>query len=259
MTGRWRICRCWLVLMLLCVFATAAVAEGDAVPFCPDIPTGERVEDIYFEDAVLVGDSMADGFAIHQLLPEVQVMARIGLSPRTARTQPLFKHGGKAVTIVQKLPRMRPSMVYLWLGSNGLTHKTADAVLSDYDRLLRMLVTALPNTPICLIEVTPVAQLSGVQYEGFTNERIDAFNAGLQALAEEHELYLLRVNALLKDEQGLLAEPFQSGDGIHLLKSAYEKLAEHIYTHPLPQRMAEEDMDKSETDRTDAIEESATE
>lgn len=227
----WRTGKCWLVIALLCVLAVAAVAEDAPAPFCPEPPTCARVEDAYFAGAVLVGDSMADGIAIHQVLPQAQVMSRIGLSPRTARTQPLFKHDGKAVTIVDKLPRMRPSMVYMWLGSNGLTHKEADAVLADYDRLLRALAVALPDTPICLMEVTPVAELSGAQYEGFTNARIDAFNEGLWALAEEHGVCLLRVNALLKDERGLLAEAFRAGDGIHLTKPAYELLGAYIYTH----------------------------
>lgn len=205
----------------------------ETVP-APDIPACARVDDAYFDGAVFVGDSLADGLGIHNLLPEIQLMTRIGLSPRTAAGEKLFKHNDKPVTLATKLPKMRPTVVYLWLGSNGLDVRDADQVIRDYERLLRRILTALPDVPVCLLEVTPVAADRPERYEHFTNARVDAFNAGLYALARRHNVYLLPVNALLKDEAGNLPADYAAEDGIHLQKAAYELLAEYLYTHVVP-------------------------
>lgn len=244
--GRWivvmtRMAAC--AAMLLLVFGVSCPqASGESVMSAywnpsyptPEVPTCDRVEDAYFHRMVLVGDSMADGLAIHDLVGELQLMTRIGLSPRTARTEPLFKHDGKDVTIVRKLPLMRPTAVYLWLGSNGLVSQTAQTVLNDYERLLDSLIKAMPETPVYLLEVTPVQLLSGMRHETFTNERIDAFNEGLRLLAVSRNVYLLPINHLLKNDQGILEESYAASDGIHLQKEAYKILAEYLYTHAIP-------------------------
>lgn len=236
-------------LVIACISASAALAaEPTATPApmvmsgyrhslapAPDVPACARVEDEYFAQAILVGDSMADGLAIHGLVPELTLMTRIGLSARTAATEALFKHNGKNVTLAQKLPQMKPSAVYIWLGSNGLDRNDVDHVVRDYDRLLNRLLRALPGTPFYLLEVTPVQTLTHEKYAGFTNEAIDAFNEELHEIALRHNVYVLPVNALLKDEEGMLGVEYAGEDGIHLQAAAYEKLAEYLYTHVLPE------------------------
>ena len=200
----------------------------------PDVPECDRVEDAHFARALLVGDSLSDGIGIHNVIPEMQLMTRIGLTPQSAATEKLFKNNGKAVTLAQKLPVMRPSAVYLWLGSNGLVSKDADQVIKEYSRLLNRLLAALPNTPFYLLEVTPVQRLSQKQYATFTNERIDAFNTALHGLAEQHNVYVLPINSILQDEEGYLREEYAAEDGVHLRKPAYEAIAAYLYTHALP-------------------------
>lgn len=229
----------WILLVLLCVPAGLAeeVAPAAVVPSeyhhpevpTPDVPACERVEDAYFSGAVLVGDSLADGLGIHNLLPELQLMSRIGLTPYSARTSAVFKQDGKPVTIVQKLPYMRPTAVYLWLGSNSLMGTGEDQVIYEYERLLRLLVKALPNTPFYLLEATPVTQEAKC-----TNERIDAFNRSLYALAKKYNVYLLPTNSLLKGQDGCIVAEYGAEDGVHLKAAAYELLAEYLYTHALP-------------------------
>lgn len=213
------------------IVVQSAYQHGAISP--PDVPTSPRVKDDYFTHAVFVGDSLADGLALHSPIPGLQILARIGLSPRTARTNTTFKNNGKPVTLAEKLPAMRPDAVYLWLGSNGLDKADAQQVLRDYDRLLNLLLAALPETPFFLLEATPVRPLSGKGYQGFTNERIDAFNRGLREMAIRHNVYLLPVNALLRDAYGFLEEAHAASDGIHLQESAYKILADYLYTHTL--------------------------
>lgn len=212
--------------------AVSAYRNPAATP--PDVPACARVPDERFARAVLVGDSIADGLVLHSLTPTLTLLTRIGLSPRRARTEALYKNDGKPVTLDRKLRAMRPDAVYLWLGSNGLDTGDADSILADYARLLDRLLAALPETPLYLLEVTPVTALDSPRYDGFTNERIDRFNAGLREIAGARGLYVLRTNALLTDENGMLAGEYAAEDGIHLREAAYRLIAEYLYTHVLP-------------------------
>lgn len=201
----------------------------------PDVPACERVDSAYFEGAAFIGDSMGDGLAIHELMPGLQLLARVGLSPRSAMTEEIFKNGDVSVTLVEKLTVLQPDAVYLWLGSNGLVAMGVDQIILDYDQLLNQLLEALPNTPFYLLEVTPVREVEQAQYADLRNERIDAFNHELYEMAKRHNVYMLPVNALLQNEEGVLDEAYAAKDGTHLQRAAYEVLADFMYTHVLPQ------------------------
>lgn len=234
------------LLLTLCLLPFAAAAEEDIGPMvmssyrhavfpAPEVPMGERVPDAYFEGAVLVGDSTAEPFGLHGVIPELETLTVIGISPRTAATNKIFTHERQSVTLAEKLAAMQPSKIYLWLGSNGVDTKPADQVIDDYDRLLNVLLAELPDTLVYLIELTPVKLIAQEKYRSYTNERVDEFNEGLLEVARRHNVYLLPVNFLLRNEKGLLDNEYGAGDGIHLRKPAYEALAEYLYTHTIPQ------------------------
>lgn len=200
----------------------------------PVVPTGSRVDDGYFDGAVLVGDSISEPFSIHGVVPELEVLPVIGISARTAATNKLFEHDDEICTLAEKLVAMQPRIVYLWLGSNGVDTKAADQVIEDYDHLLNILIAELPETLFYLVELSPVKHSAVEKYRGYTNERVDAFNEGLYEVAKRHGVYLLRINSLLKNEDGVLHSDFGAGDGIHLRSAAYSVLADYLYTHTIP-------------------------
>lgn len=234
------------LLVAVCLLPVAAMAEDEPIgPMVmsnyrhevfqtPDVPVCARVEDGYFAGSVLVGDSVAEGLAIHEVIPEMEVLTVIGISPRTAATNKLFSHEGKICTLAEKLVALQPAAVYLWLGSNGLDTKPAEMVIEDYDRLLNVLLSAVPDTVFYLVEVTPVKLVAQEKYANLTNERVDTFNAGLREVAQRHNVYLLPINFLLRNEKGLLDNTYGAGDGIHLRRPAYEVLADYFYTHSIP-------------------------
>ncbi|MDL2319107.1 GDSL-type esterase/lipase family protein [Eubacteriales bacterium OttesenSCG-928-A19] len=234
-----------LLSAALCLSPVAALGEEPIGPMVmsnfrhsrfptPDVPACERVEDAYFSGAVLIGDSVAEGLGIHNLIPELEVVTVIGLSPRTAATDVIFTHERQPVTLVDKLVAMQPSMVYLWLGSNGVDTKDAARVIDDYDRLLNVLLSAMPDTLFYLLELSPVKRIAQEKYINYTNERVNEFNAMLREVAQRHNVYLMPINFLLKNEKGLLDGEYGAGDGIHLRKAGYWVISEYLYTHTVP-------------------------
>lgn len=210
-------------LIILIIILSLAACPALAAP--PDVPACERVDDARFAKAVFIGDSLTDGLALHGLLPEMRYLSRIGMTPGSARTEALFQHDGKPVTLARKLPYMRADAVYLWLGTNSLVGTDAAKVADAYERLLVSLMAAAPDVPFYLLEATPTRPV---------NERIGAFNTSLREIATRQGAYLLPVCALLTDADGALAEQYAAQDGVHLSRAAYEILAEYLYTHALP-------------------------
>ena len=117
---------------------------------------------------------------------------------------------------------------------NGLNVKDEQRTLEDYEILLNTLLPAFPDTLFYLCSLTPVKAKVQDRYERFTNARIDAFNEGLRELARAHNIYYLHTNDLLRDSKGYLDNEYGTGDGIHLRASAYQLLADYLYTHTIP-------------------------
>lgn len=226
-----------LVLALLACAAPAAaervaapmpVATPRPTPAPGAAPTPPPLD--AFADAVLLGDSLADGLVIHDAAPDLLVLARIGLSPRTARTDTSFRHNDRPVTAVRKLAALAPDAVYLWLGTNGLDSGgfTVEGILADYERLAAALAGALPDTALVLLEITPVAAAVDAKGE-FTNARVDAFNEGLHGMALRHGAYVLPINAPLRDAGGCLHADYAASDGMHLRAAAYQVISDLLY------------------------------
>lgn len=233
-------------LLLLCAPAFA-LGEGEAYPFCasafaatgypvPEVPASERVEDRYFKGAVMIGDSLASAFDVHGVVPKLQLLTDIGLSPRTAVTPRIFRMSGEKhkVSLLKALSAMKPRVLYLWLGANGLNIKNEERVLADYEQLLNYLLPQYPDALVYLISATPIRDHVSEKFTYFTNKRVVAYNEGLRELAARHNVYYLDFHSLLVNPQGEVIHEYGTGDGIHLRARAYDLLADYLYTHTIP-------------------------
>ena len=61
-----------------------------------------------------------------------------------------------------------------------------------------------------------------------SNETIDRYNARLQQLAGQKQLFFLNTAEALKDETGALDEAYDAGDGLHKV------IIRYIREHPAP-------------------------
>jgi len=239
------------LLLALCLLASIAVAaaEGEepapvrsAVRVkgypSPVIPFCERVDDSYFEDVLLVGDSLASGFPHYKVMPALEVTYRIGLSPiKIANNEDVFFPRGKdrpGIKFPDFLAERNPRIVYLWLGLNGIEGNSAEYVLPYYSAMMDRLIEALPNTLFCLLEITPVTKEAVQRKRGLTYRNITAFNAGLYELAQAHNIYILQIHDGLLGKDDAVAKINTASDGIHLSRTGYNEVVEYLYSHALP-------------------------
>lgn len=201
----------------------------------PEVPLSGRVEDEHFEGQVLIGDSLGNSLRLNKTVPKLNIIAKVGQSPQGAARIKEYKLNGQDVRLIDVLRDLRPKVLYIWLGGNGLDLKKPDQVIAEYENLLDLFIGELPDTLIYCVSVSPI--IEGIvrrSYPSLTSSRINLFNDKLRDLARERHCYFLNIHEALVDENGGLTREYAAGDGWHMSKAGYRALSDYLYTHVLP-------------------------
>jgi len=238
----------WLSIQF-CLQA-AASASGDPLPRvrsavqvtgcpAPIIPLCEPVDDSYFGDVILLGDSLASSLRLYKAMPAIHIISKSGLLlSDVAKNKGAFRSRGgvdNRVPVTRYLASFRPRVVYIWLGLNSIKNKSPQDALVDYHLMMNRMIDTMPNTLFCLLEMMPTAEWAADRLKGrVSNEKVNEFNQGLMELAKEHNVYVLQIHDILLDEDGMLAEPYAQKDNYHLTSLGCSVVVSYLYTHALP-------------------------
>ena len=100
----------------------------------------------------------------------------------------------------------------------------SDTFMSEYAALLDELRAASPETLLVVQSILPVSAEKAASTPGMSNRAIDSCNQKLKALAEEKGGVFLDSSAVLKNSKGNLDPKYNSGDGLHFNRKAYQAL-----------------------------------
>lgn len=231
--------------LMLCLCPPSLAEEAEKCPyarqvsdlFVSQVPECDPVDDTFFENSLLIGDSIASALEIREVLPSLHIEYVIGLSPSKARTSKKVAYGDERVTMVELCERMQPENLFVMLGSNGLDQMKSGDIANDYHELLDDLLQVLPDTTeIYLLTVTPIrSPATKKNYPTFTHARIQDFNKRLMAMAEEHGVRVIDCyTPLMMENMSDGDKDNFTGDGIHLTQQGAEKVAQAIRTHVKP-------------------------
>ncbi len=228
-----------LLALLLAGSASAAApckgarntGEGYTVQPAYTVPAA----DASFEDALLIGDSIAGSIADYNLFPALDVEYYIGISPVHAHHSRVIKIKGQYMSLFDIVVAKQPDKLLVLLGSNGLAHKNAAEILPDYHALVDDLIKQLPRTEIYLLSVTPTSRKALKDSPRLTMENIREFNAGLLAMAQEHGVYYIDLfTPLLNDDGSAIRSSLVADDGVHLTRSGINIVVETLRLHVHP-------------------------
>ncbi len=196
--------------------------------------TGEPRSWDYFDDAVMVGDSITYGMAAYGYLSFDHVFAKIGLHQGTALTSKcVYTSRTQGYSISEALSKAKPGKIFVTLGINAIYSYKSDSFYDNYRAFLTKIKNASPDSIIVVQSIFPVTQQWAIangkpnchQYVAYANQK-------LAKLAEEEGCYFLYTYQKLTDENGFLQAQY-SGDGIHLSRKGYEAVFNYILTHPV--------------------------
>jgi len=221
----------------------------------------QLVNDSYFNDALIVGDSVSLGLQLYvtsqrkknpDFMGELKFF--VGGSFSVYHALESVKNSVPAVLdeegnelIPEKKGSLHPSYqgikmltedvielvgakkVYICLGLNDIGIYGLEKFLNYYNDFIYRIRVKNPDVQIIIVSVTPVTR-NGERGHIY-NYRFDLYNDALIEFAHERGCYFLDIAMILKDEEGYLPDKYSSDDYVHLTFNAYEKWINYMRTH----------------------------
>ena len=158
---------------------------------------------------MVIGDSIAQGFAEFDVLTASSVTARTGAG--------LTQLDGQ----IEAAREINPATVFLSLGINDViaTNGDVDAFISDYTSVLNQIREELPGVNIFVNSILP-AQQKAVSEESVYGQ-ISEYNEALRVLCRSRDIGFI-------DNTELVQEEYYEQDGIHFRSEFYPLWAEHM-------------------------------
>ncbi|SHN59169.1 SGNH/GDSL hydrolase family protein [Desulfitobacterium chlororespirans] len=178
--------------------------------------TGEKNVTADFRNSVFMGDSITEGFAFNEILPQEQVIAGAGAT------------AGFSYDDLDALVEQKPDQVFIMLGSVDILMPVDDPQElfgEDLRKLINRIKEELPGVEIYLQSITPVTQEALKQEPRYAG--IEAYNGILKEIADQSGIHYVDIGVLARENPALFAE-----DGIHFQKEFYalwlQKLSEAL-------------------------------
>ncbi len=212
--------------------ASSDEAPGYIGPFGLVGQTG-AVDDSYFDDAIMVGDSLTEGIKLYSVMKNATVISNVGINLSTIKTKAVISHDGGKITIPDAM-KLYPdaSKIYIMLGANGISWMGKTTFINLYGEFIDLVKRQHPEATIYIQSVLPINEALFKEHykQDLTNEKIDSYNAALEDLCEEKEVYYLNVAECLKDSSGGMSSQ-KTSDGMHIGKKSYQRWFEYLKTH----------------------------
>ncbi len=202
-------------------------AEGHVEKFDDD-PTrtkqnmAAKIGKISLDDILFLGDSRTVAMAEFGFVPKSQIMAEVGLNHISAMTQ-YFDNNGYSNTIQQEVSKRNPKVIIISFGVNGIAYMSKSQFMDGYQEFISMVQKASPDSEIILQAIMPVGRKQEQSDDRLNNQVIEDYNKQLRTLAQQKKIEFLDVSDCLKDKSGYLDERYDSGDGLHYNRAAYEE------------------------------------
>jgi acetyl esterase/lipase/lysophospholipase L1-like esterase len=174
-------------------------------------------QNLVFQNVVLVGDSITEGFDVTKLLPDRRVLNRgIGADVIGNDLPPEDKRG--------VLARMNESIfdcgavtdVFLMIGINDLgSGRTPETMEQGYRQILEQVKSQSPRVRVHVESLLPCRDKYAKH-----NANVNDFNARLKKLAAEFGYDYVDLHEKVADEKGELKAEF-TADGLHLNAAGY--------------------------------------
>lgn len=209
--------------------APSSSSDG-SYDYSSPVPQSAPVDDSYFSDAVFIGDSRTEGFALFSGLDTMTTYASRGLNVSTVFTDATIDLNGTMVTAIDALRNTSFSKLYIMFGLNEASWPYSEVFIDEYGDIIDEARAINSNAIIYIQSILPVTKSCSDSSESFNKTKIDSLNAMLQQLAAEKQVYYIDCEKALADSEGYLPEE-ASTDGIHFGVPECEAWLEYLKTH----------------------------
>ena len=162
-----------------------------------------------FAGAVVLGDSVAEGFLEYDILNASSVAAEIGV------------HLDELDGQIANVKELSPSVLFLSLGMNDVTatNGDVDSFISEYRAVLTQLKEEVPDAHIFVNSIFPV-QEKAIEEEPLL-AKIPDYNEALKELCDSQTVAFI-------DNTSLVEEQYYEQDGVHFKADFYPIWAQRM-------------------------------
>ncbi len=191
------------------------------------------VDNDYFEDVVFVGDSVTSGIKLYKTAKNALVLSKTGLNIEVI-DEPI-EVDGQVMSIIDFIKQSARKKIYIMIGSNGIGWLKNDYMIRLYGEWINKVKQQVPGCVIFVQSVLPITkELSDfnlTKQNMLTNEKISSYNAALQEMCRQKQVYFLDVAQEFKNEEGALPDEASPVDGMHINAEYYNLWLEYIKWH----------------------------
>ena len=157
----------------------------------------------FYEDAVMVGDSITYGFLTYEArngrLGSPRVLCRGSLGIHNMITHELdLYYQGVETPFEDVIAAVKPGKVVILLGTNDVMIRSKEFVLGELDQLLNRMLEKSPDVEIYLQSVFPIVN-EDIRSGNSVNKRITAYNEELEIFAQERGYHYVPIAPYLED------------------------------------------------------------
>lgn len=170
----------------------------------------------YFDDALLIGDSRAEGVALYSGWDNLTCYTEGGMTIYNMFQRQADTEDGRKLTVEEALQAQSFGKIYLEIGINEMGTGTVDSFMEAYEGAVNRLRELQPDAILYLCGIMYVKQSKSESDPIFNNPNIQARNDRIAQLADRETIFYLDINELVTDETGNL-NPDYTWDEVHLL------------------------------------------
>lgn len=193
---------------------------------------GEPVDDSYFADAVFLGDSRMEGFAMQCGLSNITCYAYKGLTTESVFTSEVIYKDGKKMTAMDALRETDFAKVYIMLGINETGWAKPEAFPQCYAKIVDAIREIRSDAVIYVMSIIPVAKSVSDTHEYVKNDKINLYNSYLRGMCADKKVFYIDLG-FMAGEDGALPEG-AARDGIHVGYDLCKDWLTYLRTHVVP-------------------------
>lgn len=184
---------------------------------------------------VFTGSSLMEMFPIEQWVAEMSIPKPIVYNRGVGGYKTFELLSVIDICVIE----LKPKKVFINIGTNDLSDAgiSIDEVISNYDKILTEIESALPDTVIYLMAYYPVNYDAADDnmkecLKVRNNEKINAANRAVEELAIRHHQRYIDINDNLKDHMGRLKAEYTI-EGIHINDKGYRAIFNDLMKYVL--------------------------
>ena len=187
--------------------ATEAPKENEVLKLAGNPAKEKFTQAAAYEKSVFMGDVFVNGFSEYGLIDEYYIWSSN------------FFTTDKAEGYVKDVAELKPEKVFLMFGFDDSSSKKSAETISQYEKVIKDIKAALPDTKIYLISELPVSKEFDKEEGEITQAVLDEVNSGMEKKASELGVTYIDVATAFKSDGNIGSE--YTSDGYHIKEEYY--------------------------------------